>query len=283
MPFAILLILLTPYFIFFKTFSFIDAMSKQYEFNYKTYLIHMEQILKYFWKYEFLSLLLVCKVIIAGFWIGTKNNVFSIKKRQLMQISHFFSLTVIIYIILIARIPSYLFTRYFIVLQPIITIIIILDLFIIYDFFYLSGCKQKNIFALIALVLGLVIASKGFILRNYLGYHFYELLHQYRGPLDYTIPYIENAYGKPDELVIATNYEEYSYMYYLGSKVTIGYVGNNLEEDLKTQPDIIIFRNGWGSNPQVFNYFLQKAKYKTLTFPIFNYPLNNIRTFAKST
>ena len=39
--------------------------------------------------------------------------------------------------------------------------------------------------------------------------------------LDYTIPFIKEKYPTSDTLVIAANYEETSYMYYLKSKVVV--------------------------------------------------------------
>ena len=106
--------------------------------------------------------------------------------------------------------------------------------------------------------------------------HIYEITHQYKGPLDYVIPYIKDNYKNTDTLVIATNYEEFSYMYYLNSKVIVGYIFNNIEEDAKCIPDIIMYRKTWGTNPKVFNDFMQKAKYQKVSFPVYDYPVNNI-------
>ena len=105
--------------------------------------------------------------------------------------------------------------------------------------------------------------------------HVYEMFHQYKGPLDYTIPYIKENFPRADTLVIAANYEEYSYMYYLGSKVIVGYVGNNLEEDAKLVPDIIAYRKMWPHFAGLFNHYFSKAPYEPVSFPIFDSPVNN--------
>ena len=107
--------------------------------------------------------------------------------------------------------------------------------------------------------------------------HLYELFHQYKGPLDFAIPFIKAHYKSTENLVIATNYEELVYMYYLGSKVTIGFAGNNVDEDAKIQPDIIIFRKA--RNPAyraVFNRFLYMDRYEKISFPVLDYFVNNI-------
>jgi hypothetical protein len=106
--------------------------------------------------------------------------------------------------------------------------------------------------------------------------HAYELRHQYKGPIDFVIPYLENTYDHPERLVIATNYEELSYMYYLGSKVTIGFVGNNLHEDMGYIPDIIIKRNNFAYTNGVFDRLFKMASYKKISFPVKDYFVNNI-------
>jgi hypothetical protein len=117
------------------------------------------------------------------------------------------------------------------------------------------------------------------VYRNieYIEGHVYELFHQYKGPLDYLIPFIKEKYGETDKLVIATNYEETSFMYYLDSKVIIGYVGNNLEQDIQMVPDIIIFRKGWRNlDPKIFINFLSRYSYQRIFFPVVDYKVNNI-------
>ena len=107
--------------------------------------------------------------------------------------------------------------------------------------------------------------------------HFYELSHQYRGPIDFIIPFIKDHYKNPENLVIATNYEELDYVYYLGSKVIIGFTGNTLDEDLKLRPDIIVIRKRVSFvDPAVFSEFLTRDKYKSFFFPVIDYFVNNI-------
>jgi hypothetical protein len=102
------------------------------------------------------------------------------------------------------------------------------------------------------------------------------LTHQYKRSIDYVIPLIKEKYATTDNLVIATNYEETSFMYYLNAKVIVGYVGNNLEQDALTAPDIIVYRKGWGNFVQIFNSFLEKYPYTRITFPVINSAINNM-------
>jgi hypothetical protein len=111
---------------------------------------------------------------------------------------------------------------------------------------------------------------------EYFSGHIYELSHQYKGPLDHLIPFIKENYEDTDKLIIATNYEETSFMYYLDSKVIIGYVGYNLEKDLEIVPDIVVYRKGWKNFPKIFISFLEKNTYERISFPVYDYKVNNI-------
>ena len=121
-----------------------------------------------------------------------------------------------------------------------------------------------------------LVALTAFRNADQIAGHVKELTVPYRGCLDFTIPYILEHYAQPGKLVIATNYEEASYMYYLGSRVTVGYIGVNVDEDLKLQPDIIIYRKWWKNQVKAFYYLMTHASYRTVSFPVTDYPVNNI-------
>jgi hypothetical protein len=128
----------------------------------------------------------------------------------------------------------------------------------------------------------LAVVVVGFVMfniiqnANYLKGHLYEISNQYQGPLDYVIPYIRDNYPDPENLVIATNYEETSFMYYLNAKVIVGYVGNNLEEDARMRPDIIVYRKLWMNFEEVFRNFLEQQAHERISFPVMDYSVNNI-------
>ena len=69
-----------------------------------------------------------------------------------------------------------------------------------------------------------------------------ELREPYRGPLDHVIPYLAERYPDPADLVIATNYEDFSYMFYLRATTVLGYYAPERERDLAFVPDVIIPR-----------------------------------------
>jgi len=285
LPLIITSVLIIPFLIFFKTFD-ISRESAKYVNTHP----HFEQIvtvLSFFIKYEYLYLVLFVKLFLIGLWFylkKLKNLDFEQKTNDLLKIriSNFLSLFFIIYVIVIAKIPlSFIFERYFIVLQPVLIIILLLDSFTVFEL--LPQIKNFGLrISYIKMVLFVAIISI-FILNSMnkiesVKGHVYELFHQYKGPLDFVIPYINSKYENTEKLIIATNYEEYSYMYYFDCKTIVGFLTNNLEEDLKLTPDIIIFRKIRADKitQVLFSTFFKKNRYEKVSFPFFDYPVNNI-------
>lgn len=271
MPLLISLLITYPLCIFFEVFFVSSKFAQYYHFNFHIYIEHILYILRFFRKYEFLYLALGVKLILIVLLLKIKNKYSNYINRQI-QASWILSLLFIVNSLFIASSPL-LYERYFINLQPILTTIYLLDIFIICELFPKNSKSLILLFFIIFLINGLDRVHK----INSLKGHIYELKYQYKGPLDFAIPFINKQYKNPRDLIIATNYEELSYMYYLDSRVIVGQKGNNLENDLKLQPDIIIQRKGWlGFNPEAYSYLLKKAEYKKISFPVYDYQVNNI-------
>ena len=281
-PLSASFLIIVPSLLYFRTFAIAADAVKFFKPTSATPWNHAILFLKYFQRYEFLSVALVVKALLIGIWLYgrrfklPKLGDMAIKK---LQISNYFTLLFICYFIIIIRIPlPVIFQRYFIVLQPVLAMILLLDSFFFFDLAgrinsYGKKIPQVIIFGFVCIVFLFNGLPKIELIKN----HVYELFHQYKGPLDYAIPFIRSTYDHPERLVIATNYEECSYMYYLGSKVTIGYVGCNLAEDIMIQPDIIIIRRKRTRvDRQVFLSILKKGHYKKISFPILDYTVNNI-------
>jgi hypothetical protein len=283
LPIVLSLIAVSPLISFFKTFYIAGEMAK---FNFllfgiskwNMYLYNLSLIWRYFTSFDFIYLMIFLKfcLLLSIIRLGVRE-ISSSDIRKLM-FSNFLAVIFIVYFFGIARIPNFPFTRYFIPLQPVLAAMIILDVALVYNLISLYPSPMIKYCKVM-----LLVVFAGFVLTNigknveYLKGHVYELSHQYKGPLDYLIPFIKDTYGDTEKLVIATNYEETSFMYYLKSKVIIGYVGNNLEEDMKMAPDIIIFRKGWRNlSPKIFIDFFTRHYYQRVSFPVFDYKVNNI-------
>lgn len=195
------------------------------------------------------------------------------------SVANYLFLFIVVYILTISKSP-YIFSRFYVGLQPVISATLVLMLFL---FFQLNQIK-KQLFSPVMIILGTFLFF-GFIFNcYYMKNYLYEITHQYKGVLDYVVPYIQANYKKPQDLVIATNYEEQVLMYYLDSRVIVGYAGFNIEEDLKLEPDIIIPRKKTtgGNYLKEIQYLIDRGGYKKTTFEIFDYPVNNIQELFKN-
>lgn len=269
LPVLVSLILIIPLALLFKTTDFSQSFLYYYNNN---YLINLIYIFEFFIKYEYLILALTLKVLllIFSYLIGQSE----IKKTTKIKFSNFLLLFILSYIFFIAISP-FNFQRYYIVLIPIIFTMITLDIFSLFKIISFSQLNiYKKIKKLLVFIIIFVIIFNLIPKTNLINNHFYEIFHQYQGPLDYVIPYIKEGYKKPGGLTIFTNYEENSYIYYLNAKTF-----NNITNKLSQTPDIIIIRKCGGvnySNYESLNNLLKQAAYEKMSFPIFDYCFNNI-------
>jgi hypothetical protein len=282
LPVVVSLIVVSPLISFFKTFYIAEEMAKYNALLFRTsgsemYLENLSTIWRYFASSDFIYLAIFSKICLVFFLIKTSGRDVSSSDRLKGRFSGLMTVIFIVYVFLIARIPNFPFTRYLIPLQPLLALMIILDLAVVYNLMAKREPAVKPYYrgVLVIIFIGFVFFN---ISRNYeyIKGHLYEMTHQYKGPLDYVIPYIKERYPDTKGLVIATNYEETSFMYYLGSKVTIGFVGNNMEQDSQIVPDIIFFRKWHPKFSSVFKNFFTQREYELISFPVADYPVNNI-------
>ena len=278
LPLIAAFILIIPLVIFFKTLYISAETSKFYHFTTEIYYHHIFSIIEYFANYEFIYFALLIKLALFALYRRNSHLISSNSLRLKIDVSNFLTLFFVIYTILNAAHPSHIYTRYIIFLIPTLATIISLDVLLFFNLLKIDTSVGNDLRGAALALLIPIFLLNGFNKVPEIKGHIYEMFHQYKGPLDYLIPYIMRNYSDTESLVIATNYEECAYMYYLKSKVTFGFNLNNLEEDMTIVPDMIIYRKGWAWNfsPEVFTPFLRKANYSTEYFPVFDYPTNTI-------
>ncbi len=273
LPLILSVLLVLPLFRYFKMLEISRAMNELFGYNAKIYWGNLLTITAFFRKFDLLLPAITLKIFLLLHFkklLATRPAIF--KASNLLTlffiVSYFFT----------PLISNHIYTRYIIYLQPFVAVTVILDLFMILHQY--SPVRKKLInFLLVTLP---VIAFSGiFIFTVYRNLtpikgHIYEMSHTYKGPLDHIIPYILEKYPVTDTLVIATNYEETSYMYYLKCKVIVGMVGNNLEEDSKASPHLIAYRRAWGNHWPLIESYLKKATYTPISFPVDDNLVNNI-------
>lgn len=169
--------------------------------------------------------------------------------------------------------------RYYFFLMPILVLMFVLGIATCHTLLDVQTGTQRaqDMKRWMLRVLAVTIAIPIVLSAKSIAGHGREIVTPYMGTVDYVVHYIREQYVDPTKLVIATNYEEHAYMYYLGSRVTIGQTLNNLPEDLAYQPDIIIPRQLWkfAAYPY-FDTFRKSASYREVTFPIADFFVNNI-------
>jgi hypothetical protein len=248
-----------------------------FSIGFQVYRGHLQTIVAFFWNCELLLLAIIMKILALGaYGLAIQKPPAAVQKFKL---SVFFSIFFIAQALIIAKTPLLMiFERYFIILQPVLMLMLLLDSFLFFQLVW-HNRKQflwRSMLVVVLPVSMFILYSGSSIKLSLIKAHVYELMHQYKGPIDFVIPYLKNKYDHPERFVIATNYEELSYMYYLGSKVTIGFVGNNLEKDMGYVPDIIIRRNKFTYTNYVFDKLFKMAPYKKISFPVTDYFVNNI-------
>ncbi len=272
MPFAlgVSIGVVLPLLGYFKTFEISAAMAQFNQFTDTTYRDNLGTAFGYFAKFELLWLALILKIGVLLLWKPIWNQ-----QRAALQSSLLLTGLFVVYLVLIARVPNFMFTRYLIPAQPILSATLAVDIVSVLTVVHLATgrtLKLAGLWAVVA-IFAIVGISRS---RNTWSGHLAELNTPYKGPLDYAIPFIASKTNRPDTLTIATNYEETSFMYYLGAKTIVGFVGNNLAVDSLAKPDVVLYRRAWGNYPNVFNGFLQRGNFKVERFPVADLPVNNI-------
>lgn len=254
---------------YYQTPQLVITASYHYRQTLSTYLNNLSLYLGFFAKLDFLYLALIVKLWLwrTGKKSGEENKLLHPAKMA----SAFLTLLLVVYPLVVARTP-HLYQRYFIALQPVFALMLTLDLWQLWE-------RLRSRWQLPAVTVIIII---GVLLRGVDNFyqptagHVFELSHRYQGPLDAAIPYLAFRYQQPENLIIATNYEEMAYMYYLGSKVIVGYVGNNIRSDSLESPDVVIMRRGYLAYVNTLREFLRYESYDRLSFPIFDSMTNNI-------
>jgi hypothetical protein len=255
---------------YFEAMRAVDDGGVQVTWN--VYKEHIATIFGYFKNYGFLWLAIAMKALV---WCNSKK--LKAQRTELFKVSNFLTLFFIVTAFTVAWSPQMMYTRYFICLLPTMSIIMIFDAFMLWHCYSTRKQKAVNYKVVVPGILFVALFFSSFInILPQLKGHLYEMTHQYKGPLDYTIPYIKENFPRADTLIIAANYEEYAYMYYLNSKVLIGFAGTNIAEEIKLTPDIIAYRKYWPRFHSVFNSYFQRAPYEPVKFPVADGLVNNI-------
>lgn len=262
-----------PFAVFYETFYISHKNLEYFPFVLSQFIEKITRMSVFFVRYDFAFLLVLITIFALLVWKGKEALSAAIQKEW--EVVIFLYLFMIIYAFVTAFQP-YIFDRYFFILSPFIAIVLVKLMFLIID----SGrVKSKTLLYYLVVVLYVVsIVPKVDVISG----HIYELKNVYKGPLDFSISYIQEKIPNPENLVINTNNEQTSYIYYLGSKVLLGYDNNN--NPISAPADIVIPVNYQGSKDK-YSEALAKLKtgsYYPVYFAVENTPANNIPELSLS-
>ncbi|GEM_PF-2806995 len=282
-----------PLSLFFETFktskeltdftSLLFFGSKNFSFRFQ--LWNLGKTLEYLFKHEYLFVVLTTKIILfyitysqssftallyprrAGF-SRSLNKKFKeeILKNNLLNISIYFFIIYVIYIVVITRVPV-LFIRYYFLLIPLGIASILVDSICILRVLSPEAKKAYQYF-----LVSILVISSIFKLPSWWG-NVYELTYDYVGPMDLILTEIDGRYKNKKDLVIATNYASYTYVFYFDSKVV---VENGYSEDFKDEEvDVVIPRKNHFYEDEL-NKIIAKGDFEKVTLDILDYGYNNI-------
>src|SRR4030066_256063 len=279
-PIVLSVLLYLPITIFFETSKAAQSAYVSMNYNFSTYLSYFFRILVFLAKYHLLYIAIYLKIIL---FFQSKENKKLSQYDELKNYDKLSFLLTLIFIVNLFTIPltPFIFDRYFVFLQPLLSMIIIIDSLGVYEFIKINNKSQaKNILSIhFYLIFLLFIIAQITNFDNLKG-HTYELTHKYEGSMDKVIFYIKNKYPHPENISIFTPIEKLDLIYYLNSKVLC-------DDDVncyKNPPDIFIPRKYVSSRDLIdrYNNYMKESKYTKINLPILDYPVNNIPEFSLS-
>jgi hypothetical protein len=282
-PLIISSIIIVPEFAFFGTLKMASLANLYYQNSFEKTITHLGDMFFCMHRFDLLYSMLIIKVLRAGygFMVYTRKVTVSGKTNKIKAMALFMLIFLLCYIFFAARLPN-VFMRYYCVVQPVSILILLTDVLIILDYAALLYPRGADAMARVAIVpvTGLVCLINLAAIDNHISDYLYQCTHPYYGPLDYYIPALKERYKHPENLVIATNYEELCYEYYLGSKVIWGYQNQFIPAEDSTirrySPDVLIIRPAYVQDNKPYNYYLQHVQYQKITFPVLDCPVNNM-------
>lgn len=263
-----------PMAIFFEVFKTSHELSQltsllffgSKNFSLRFQLFSLGQVLEYLFKHEYLFVLFIVKAILIYLLILNKKLKSELVKNKLIQLSFYFLLIYLVYLVVITRVPV-LFIRYYILLLPLGTLMVLIDSIYIYRLLSIEAKKAYTYF-----LVSIFAISSVFKLPSWWG-SVYELMHDYKGPVDYILEEIDMRYKKKEDLVIATNYASYTYVFYFDSKVV---VENGYFEDFKKdEVDIVIPRKNHFFEKEL-NSIISNDNFEKVSLDILDYGYNNM-------
>ena len=278
-PLIFTAILIIPELSFFETFRMAALANAYYHNSTGKMLMNLKEIFHVMCDFDLLYAFAIIWVIRVSCTLLIHRAAISGDERiiKLKGISLFMSLFFAVFILIAARMP-FLFSRYFIVLQPVLILMLLTDMLIAIE--YIKYLDRPRVLTAVGVLYSCICLVNIAAIDNHISDYLGQMFTPYRGPLDFYIPALQKRFPNPGGIVIATNYEELSFEYYLGCQVILGYKNQfqeyNEEELGKYSPDVLIIRPASAFDKRPYEYYMTHGRFQKVTFPVKDWPVNNM-------
>ena len=273
-PFAASALAVAPFLVFFETFRIAAEFARELGLGPVAWLAHVVDTLRHLLRHELLAPAIACRAAVA--WTGSGSAL----GRRVAALGLGFAAG---YVAIGCGNPLAL-ERYFVLLGPLLTGCFLLDAFALVE--SLPGRWPRVPPRRAAAAVGAAIAVLAALSRlpslPELRGRLAELRSPVYGPLDFAIPHLLASEARPEELVIATNYEEQAFMYYLGARTIVGTTLNDLLVDRELEPDVVVPRRRWLRGLRELGPFLRRGEWEEIRFPVRDVHFNNVPALSRS-
>jgi hypothetical protein len=274
LPFALSVALVTPFLAFFETFRIAAAFAPELELGPRVWAANVLDVGRHLLRHEMLAPALMCRAAVA--WTRCGGDLEGKVSARLLGFGAG-------YLLLLAANPL-VFERYFVVLSPLLLCAFLLDAFALARGLRARGSRRPRRGASAAVAAGIALLT--LLVRLPSGAEILGRLAELRtpvaGPLDFVIPHLLASTPRPQELIVATNYEEQVFMYYLGAHTIVGTTLNNLLADRELVPDVVVPRRGWPRSLRELGPFLRRGEWHELRFPVRDVHFNQVPSLSRS-
>jgi len=282
-PLAAAGICVVPLLVYFETFSIAAEFSKHVGLTPALYLLNGKNLVVHLLRHELLAVVVLCRMAVLAadrIWGEPLERWETLSRRVASQIIGF-----ALGYSLLSCVNPLVYERYFVVLSPLLTVAFVLDAM---SLSAVAKARERShggrVHAITVATILVLIAVTGTSRIQDLRGRLREISRPYRGPLDYVIPWIREQYPHPEALVIATNYENHPYMYYLGSHTIVGLSRNNIRRDRLLEPDLVVPRRRWRASLRDAMAFVDRrpGEYRSQMFEVRDLHYNNVPALSRS-
>lgn len=257
-----------PFLVFFETFRVARGFADHLDFGPADYLANLGRVLVHLARYELLLPALAFRA--ANVWAARAERPrgLAAPADPAARVAALLLAGAVLWTLAGCANPL-VYERYFVVVSPAFTLAFLLDAFALAERAPSLGLAAPRRAAQLAVGAALAAALATLAVRvPELRGRVAEIAQPVRGPLDAVVPWILARHPRPEELVIATNYEAHPLMLYLGSHVIVGLSANNWLAERGLSPDVVIPRRRWPASLQRLRVFLARGEWETASFPV---------------